>query len=258
MPELSDHVPNTPGWIDIGTDVAGAKAFYCGLFGWSTADAGPPEETGGYGFFTTDTGKMLAGYGPQQSPGPPFWSMYVMVESAADASAAVEAAGGQVVVPPMEVMDAGSMAVFSDAQGAFVSVWQPARHRGAEVVREPGAFTWCELATRDVAGSKAFYASVFGWGAETQGEGGPMPYTEFKLGGESIAGMMEMGGHMPAEVPPHWLVYFEVADTDAAVSSATSLGGSVVVPGTDFPGGRFAVVSDPQGATFGLMTPAPH
>jgi predicted enzyme related to lactoylglutathione lyase len=184
------------------------------------------------------------------------WTTYVIVLSAADVAAAVEGAGGSVVVSPMEVMDAGTMAVFTDAQGAFISVWQAAQHTGAQVVRQPGAFTWCELNTRDVPGSKAFYATVFGWGAETSGEGGPMPYTEFKLGGESIAGMMEMGPQMPAEVPPHWLVYIEVADTDGAVGRAASLGGSVVVPGTDFPGGRFAVVADPQGATFGVMTPS--
>jgi predicted enzyme related to lactoylglutathione lyase len=258
MPDVSKHIPNTPGWIDIGTDVAGAKSFYTGLFGWATADAGPVEETGGYGFFTTSSGRMLAGYGPQQNPGPPFWAMYVMVDSAADVTTKVTAAGGSVVVEPMQVFDQGTFAVFTDAGGAFFSVWQSDQHTGAQVVREPGAFTWCELNTRDVAGAKAFYGAVFGWGADTQGEGGPMPYTEFKLGGESIAGMMEMGGHMPAEVPPHWLVYIEVADTDAAVAKVSDLGGAVMVAGTDFPGGRFAVVGDPPGAAFGIMTPAPH
>jgi predicted enzyme related to lactoylglutathione lyase len=53
-------------------------------------------------------------------------------------------------------------------------------------------------------------------------------------------------------------VYVEVADTDAAVAKVSELGGAVMVPGTDFPGGRFAVVADPQGAPFGVMTPAPH
>jgi predicted enzyme related to lactoylglutathione lyase len=67
-----------------------------------------------------------------------------------------------------------------------------------------------------------------------------------------------MGGHLPAEVPPHWLVYVEVADTDAAVAKVSQLGGAVMVAGTDYPGGRFAVVGDPQGAAFGLMTPASH
>ena len=255
MPDVTTHVPMTPGWIDIGTDVEAAKAFYTSLFGWEAMEAGPPEESGGYGFFTKG-GRFVGGFGPQQNPGPPTWTTYVIVPSADDVAGKVEAAGGSVVMPPMAVMDQGTMAVFTDPSGAFFSVWQSGAHTGAQVVREPGAFTWCELNTRDVAGAKAFYASVFGWEAVTSGEDGPMPYTEFKIGGESVAGMMEMSEQVPAEVPPHWLVYIEVADTDAAVASATSLGGSVVVPATDFPGGRFAVIVDPQGATLGVMTPS--
>ena len=252
MPAVATHVPNTPGWFDIGTDTDGAKAFYTGLFGWTAQEAGPPEESGGYGFFLKD-GQMVAGYGPQQNPGPPFWTVYVIVGSADETAKRVEAAGGRVVLAPMAVMDQGTMAVFTDHQGAFFSVWQSGAHTGAQLVREPGAFTWAELNTRDLAGSKAFYEQVFGWGAVTSGEDGPMPYTEFKVGGESVAGCMTMADQVPAEVPPHWLAYVEVADADVAVEQATSLGASVVVPATDFPGGRFAIVSDPQGAMLGLM-----
>lgn len=250
MADVTDHTPMTPSWIDIGTDVEGAKAFYTGLFGWATEDAGPPEETGGYGFFTKD-GKMVAGYGPQQSPGPPFWATYISVPDADAVTKEVEAAGGQVVVAPMDVMDAGRMAVFTDTTGAFISAWQPGQHRGAQVVREAGAFSWCELATRDVPAAEAFYETVFGWGAHTHE--GAMPYSEFKLGGESIAGMMPMPDTMPAEVPPHWRIYIEVDDVDATAARAQELGGNVLLSGMDYPGGRLAVISDPQGATFGVM-----
>ena len=252
MPDVGEHVPNTPGWFDIGTDTDAAKAFYTGLFGWEAQAAGPPEESGGYGFFQKD-GKMVAGYGPQQNPGPPFWTTYVIVDSADDVAQKVEAAGGSVVVAPMAVMDQGTMAVFTDHQGAFISVWQSGQHTGAQVVRESGSFTWTELNTRDLAGSKAFYESVFGWAAETSGEDGPMPYTEFKVGGESVAGCMTMAEQVPAEVPPYWMPYVEVDDVDRAAERASSLGATVVVPATDFPGGRFAIVSDPQGAMLGLM-----
>jgi predicted enzyme related to lactoylglutathione lyase len=128
-------------------------------------------------------------------------------------------------------------------------------HRGAQVVQEPGAFTWAELDTRDVEGAKAFYGEVFGWGAESS-TGGDMPYTEFKVGGQSIAGMMDMPPGVPDEVPPYWLVYVAVEDVDAAVARVQELGGTAMMPGMDYPGGRFAVVADPQGATFGLMSGA--
>jgi uncharacterized protein len=256
MPERSEYAPGTPSWVDIGTDVDAAKQFYGALFGWGTQDAGPVEETGGYGFFTKD-GKLVAGYGPQQNPGPPFWSSYVNVADLADTTQRVRDAGGTVVVDPMQVMDAGSMAVYQDPQGAFISAWQPAGHLGAQVVNEPGAFSWNELNARDVAAAKAFYPAVFGWAHETH-EGGPMPYTEWKLGGESIAGMLPMPPGVPDMVPSHWLVYFAVDDSDAAAAKVQELGGSVMMPGIDSPAGKFSVVADPQGAAFAVITLQPR
>ena len=81
MPEMTSYAPGTPCWVDIGTDLDGAKPFYTGLFGWTTMDAGPVEETGGYGFFMKGD-KMVAGYGPQQNPGPPVWATYIAVADA--------------------------------------------------------------------------------------------------------------------------------------------------------------------------------
>ena len=81
MTQMIEFPPGVFSWADIGTDIEGAKSFYGPLFGWEAADAGPPEETGGYGFFTLD-GKLVCGYGPQQSPGPPFWACYVATDDA--------------------------------------------------------------------------------------------------------------------------------------------------------------------------------
>ncbi|MGH9040618.1 MAG: VOC family protein [Acidimicrobiia bacterium] len=251
MPERTEYTPGTPSWIDIGTDIEGAKQFYGGLFGWDSADAGPVEETGGYGFFLKN-GKMVGGYGPQQNPGPPVWATYVAVNDAEETAKRVEQAGGTVILAPMEVMGAGTMAVFQDPQGAFISVWQAGDHKGAQLVNETGTFCWNELNTRDVDGSKAFYTAAFGWDAHTS-EGGPMPYTEFQVEGNSIAGCMQMPPMIPAQVPPHWLVYFAVDDIDAAVAKVTELGGAVRMPGMDTPAGRIAVVGDPQGATFAVI-----
>ena len=251
MPERTEYAPGVPCWIDIGTDVEGAKSFYGSLFKWDCQDAGPPEQTGGYGFFTKN-GKMIAGYGPQQNPGPPFWSTYVWVSDADAASKEAEAAGGTVIMAPMDVMDAGRMAIFQDPQGGIISVWQAGTHKGAQLVNEPGALCWNELHSRDVEGSKAFYQSVFGWVPVTHADG-PMPYTEFQLGDQSIAGMMDMPPMIPAEVPTYWLVYFAVDDADATAAKAQKLGGQVLMPAMDIPVGRFAVLADPQGATFAVI-----
>lgn len=253
MPERTSYTPGTPSWVDIGTDVEGAKAFYQPLFGWEAAEAGPVEETGGYGFFLKGE-KMVAGYGPQQNPGPPVWSSYVSVDDAGKIAELVEANGGSVVMPPMAVMDAGSMAVFQDPTGAFFSVWQPGQHIGAQLVNEHGALSWNELNTRDLSASKAFYTEVFGWGVNESEH-----YTEFTLDGQSIAGMMNMPDAVPDQVPNNWLVYFWSDDVDATAAKARELGGQAMDP-FDIPGGggRIAILTDPQGATFAVAKMTQH
>jgi hypothetical protein len=249
--EMSSYEPGVPSWVDLGTpDIEKSAQFYSGLFGWNCPEG--PADAGGYRVCDIG-GKFVAGLGPQQNPGPPVWAVYVNVASADDTAGAVTANGGQVFVPPMDVMDAGRMAVFADPVGAVISVWQPGMHPGAQVVNEPGTFSWAELLTTDIAASKAFYGAVFGWGADTHGDG-PGAYTEWTVSGRSISGMMEKPPMMPAEVPPHWGVYFSVADTDAAVARVTELGGAVMNPPMDIEPGRFAVVADPAGAMFNVIT----
>ena len=182
---------------------------------------------------------------------PPAWMTYVNVIDADGTAKMVADAGGTVLMAPMDVLDQGRMAVFADPAGAVIAVWQAAAHKGAELVNEPVSYCWTELATRDVDGAKAFYSAVFGWDSATTT--GPMEYTEFKVDGDSIAGMFQMAGVMPDEVPPHWGVYFAVTDCDAAVDAATGLGASVAAPAMDVPVGRFATLIDPQGASFRVI-----
>lgn len=251
MTERSGYAAGMPSWVDIGADIDETKRFYGSLFGWVPEDAGPPEQTGGYGFFTKG-GKQVAGYGPKQSPGPPSWAVYIDVTNADEAAKKVEEAGGRVVAAPMDVMTAGRMVVLQDPSGAIFSVWQAGDHKGAQLAAEVGALCWVELNTRDVDAAKGFYPKVFGWKPETHE--GPMPYTEFKLGPESVAGMMSMPEQVPAGVPSHWLAYFGVEDVDASQSRAQQLGATVAMEPMDIPGGgRFSVLLDSQGAVFGLF-----
>ncbi len=78
-------------------------------------------------------------------------------------------------------------------------------------------------------------------------------YTEWQVNGRSVGGMMLKPPMMPAEVPPHWDVYFAVVDTDAAAARVAELGGSVLMPAMDIEPGRFAVVADPTGAVFNII-----
>ena len=179
---------------------------------------------------------------------PPVWSVYVSVEDADKTTALVEEAGGSVIVAPMTVGDMGRMAVYVDSTGAAFGVWQPMSHTGAEVIDSEGTFTWSELSSRDQKTAHTFYGRVFGWEPQVTPD-----YTEFQLGGTSVAGCMDMPEMVPAEVPSYWMPYFAAPDPAAKAQEAAALGASVLVPSMDFPGGTFSVVSDPHGATFGLL-----
>jgi predicted enzyme related to lactoylglutathione lyase len=254
---MPTYAPGTPSWVDLGSpDVEASKRFYGQLFGW-VANVAPQPEAMGYTMFALG-GKTVAGLGPLMNPQqPPAWSTYVSTENADATAAKVKEAGGQVLVAPMDVMDMGRFAVFMDAGGAAISVWQPKSYQGAELANAPGSFCWNELATRDMEGAKKFYQAVFGWGAKTQSMGGEGSYTEWQLGGKSIAGGMPMGSNFPPQVPPHWLTYFAVEDTDASIAKAQQLGGKSMMPAMDSPAGRFGVLQDPQGAIFAVIKVIP-
>lgn len=251
--EVESYEDGVPSWVDHSSpDPAKAGEFYSGLFGW-TVDVGPPEY-GGYAM-ARKAGKDVAGIGPLMGPGPTVWSTYVNVDSADDAAAKVTENGGQVLVAPMDVMEAGRMAIFMDPAGAVFGVWQPGAHKGAGLVNEDGTLTWNELVTSDVEGSKTFYGAVFGWGSASHEGGPPGGYTEWKLGDRTIGGMMAKPPGMPAEVPSYWGVYFVVSDVDATVAKATELGGDIFLPAFDSPQGRLAGIVDPFGARFSVINP---
>ena len=246
MPEASKYDHGVPSWVDIGTpDLAAGLRFYQDLFGWEAQDMG--EEAGRYNIVLKN-GRQVAAISPAQDPGPPRWTTYINVDDVDDIAKRVESAGGTVVVPPMDIMSAGRMAIFADTTGAVIAAWQPGEHTGAQLINEPGAFTWSELSTSDLAKSKAFYSEVFGWGW-----GGSDEYAEAQVNGRTIGGVMPRSPDMPAEVPDTWLVYFGSDDVDAQAKKASDKGATVVVQPTDIPNtGRFAVLIDPQGAAFAL------
>lgn len=254
MPDVSSPTPGTHCWVDLATsDVDASVAFYGGLFGWEHQLAGPPEQAGGYGFYMKGS-KMAAGVGPKQNEQQPVaWSTYVCSDDAKRTAEKVRTAGGQVLLEPFAVMEAGFLGVFADSAGAVFGVWQPGRHPGVEIAGEPGAMVWNELQTRDADGAKRFYGDVFGWEADTHEARTGAPYTEWKLNGTSIGGMIQMGEGFPPDLPSNWLVYFGAQDTGAAAARVSELGGNVLVPPTSLPAGTFAVAQDPQSAVFGLL-----
>jgi predicted enzyme related to lactoylglutathione lyase len=251
MPEFTTYAPGTPAWIDLGTtDLPAAARFYGDIFGWEAEDLG--EEAGHYTMMRV-RGKYVAGMGPLMDPAQPVaWSTYLATADIDETARKVTDAGGTLVSGPFDVFDAGRMAVFVDPTGAAILAWQARQHPGVQLANEANTLIWSELYTPDVERAKSFYEAAFGITSE---RAPAMDYTLLKVGDRPIGGMMAIGaGGVPAEVPPHWNVYFAVDDVDATVARVQELGGSTMVPPTDIPGvGRFAVVTDPQGASFSVM-----
>lgn len=249
MTHVTTHPPGTFCWIELMTsDSAGARSFYTGLFDWSVSE-NPMGEMGIYYIFRKDGADAAAMYqaGPDMQGVPPFWMSYISVEDTDAMTEKAKSLGGTVRMGPFDVMDHGRMTVLSDPQGAAFAIWQPKANPGVGVRDEVGALCWNELQARNLDAAKTFYPALFGWEMKDSPE-----YTEWRAGGQSIGGMLP--SHAPEPVPSFWLPYFAVADCDAAVARAQSLGGSVFAPAFDVPNvGRMAVLGDPQGAHFAII-----
>ena len=252
------YANGTPSWVDLGSpDIDASAAFYSGLFGWTTTEPGPVEETGGYRMFMQD-GKTVAGLGPAQNDQPIVWTTYLAVDDADKTAELVKSNGGMVFVEPFDVMDAGRMAIFADPSGGVFGVWQAGQHTGAELVNEPFSLSWNELLTRDLEGVKRFYQAAFGVETAEFPMGDGPPYTIIQVDGRGVAGMQTMGDDMPADMPSAWMTYFAVDDADAIAAKAASLGGRVTREPYDIPGvGRIAWLAGPHTEPFGIIKNAP-
>ncbi|MFC3998784.1 VOC family protein [Nocardiopsis sediminis] len=259
----TDFVFGSPCWLDLGApDVDAAAAFYGAVFDWEHKSAGP--DMGGYGFFQVG-GRTVAAVGPLTEEGArSAWTLYFSTSDADSTVRSAERSGGKVRAEPMEVGEEGRLAQLSDPQGADFAIWQPGRIRGLDAVSQPGALSWTELCTSDVAGAKAFYGALFGW----QTSDVPMPggqegtYTLITPSGQGEDLMQGGFVQLPDEyLPegPYWHPVFDVADTDATVARITSSGGNVQMGPEDVEGvGRLAVGTDPSGAEFVVLKPGPR
>jgi len=250
MVEMHAYPSGTPAWVDLRTsDVDDARRFYSGLFGWTVDAPDPAHHDSTAGMLD---GKMVAGLGPLTDHSAPAWMTYIAVDNAESTAKKAIGAGATVEQEVTDVAGAGRVAAFLDSVGASFGIWQAVDHPYAELVNEPNTLCWNELTTRDIDTARDFYRAVFGWGVRTNPFEGTV-YTEWKLGEHSVGGMIQMTDDWPDDIPPHWMTYFAVDDCDASADHAEELGGKVLDPPMDFPPGRFAVVSDPQGAVFSIL-----
>lgn len=255
---MEKHPAGNFCWVELGTtDQAGAKAFYGKLLGWQATDY-PMGPGGSYTMFRLEGRDAGAAYTlrpEMRAQGvPPHWMPYVAVASADETTQKAGRLGGTVLAPAFDVMDAGRMAVLRDPTGAVFSIWQAKRMPGIGIAGV-NTYCWADLSTPEPQRASEFYGELFGWQFMVSPQD-PSGYLHIRNGEEWIGGVPPASSR-PAGVPPHWMLWFEVADCDAAVATATAAGASVrMAPTTMERVGRIAVVADPQGAGFGMITSA--
>jgi predicted enzyme related to lactoylglutathione lyase len=252
MGKRASHAAGTFSWVDLATtDAAAARSFYAGLFGWEMeeSDAGDGaaytmcriEGDAVCGLFEIPEEMLAGGVGPT-------WTSYVTVASADATAARAEELGGGVVNDPLEVLDAGRMAVLRDPQGAVLAVWQPRTRIGAERVNDVGCLCMNELATSDIDAARSFYEGLFGWTTERlDTEGPPIVLARNGKTLNASLGPVEEGG------PSHWRPYFTVESTETAIERVRELGGRELLEPTDIFDGSIAIALDPQDAALGLF-----
>ena len=268
MTQTREYPQGVPCWVDreVG-DRAGAERFYRDLFGWEFANAMPPGAPGFYDIATLD-GADAAALGP--GDGTAGWMSYLACDDADATAAAIEAAGGSVLVAPQDAGPGGRAATCADPQGAVFRLWQARRRRGAQAVNVDGAWNFSDLHTPDPEASVAFYAKVFGWEVDPRLGAGMIRlpgYGDFVVATadpelfERNAGSPEgftdvIAGITTDASPAHWVIRFSVADRDASVRTVEGAGGRVISR-ADTEWTREAVVADPEGAEFVVSQYAP-
>ncbi|MEU0742974.1 VOC family protein [Streptomyces sp. NPDC006134] len=249
---MAVHPEGAPCWADaMVRDTEGAKRFYGEVLGWTFGEAS--SEYGDYTEAYAD-GKAVAAVVPPM-PGQEDrsqWCLYFASEDAAATADRIRDNGGRVLMEPVEADDFGTLCLARDPGGVLFGVWQAGRHEGFQATAEPGACCWAEVFTREPEKSDAFFPAVFSYRAKRM-EDVEVDFRVYDLGDRSVLGRMRMTEDFPPEVPSYINVYFAVADCDAAVAKATELGGVLRSGPMDTPFGRFAALSDPQGADFSVI-----
>lgn len=258
MPEFAKPVIGNFCWVEANLeDPDKGKGFYGELFGWASQDMPMPQ--GSYTMMHIG-GKHVAGIMklPEEAKkmgAPPHWMSYVAVEDVVAATAKSKDLGANVLVAPMQV-GPGTMSVIQDPTGGVLALWATKESMGTFLWGETNSLCWTELATTDTAKATTFYTGLFGWKTESMPMG-DFSYTVLKNGDQMVAGLMPQPAMLKG-APSMWTAYFLVADCDGTAAKAVKMGAIMLNPPTDIPNvGRFAVIRDPQGATFAILKGAP-
>ena len=254
-PPSQEHHAGKLIFVELVTpNLAVAKQFYGGLFGWTFRDI---QADGTEYAEALLGGRPVAGLIQKNLPANrhrrPAWLSFFSVGDIDAAKKAVLQNAGKVLFEPHSVPDRGREAVFADPQGAVFAALSSSSGDPPDVLAAPGDWIWSSLITTDPDTDAAFYQAIF-------------DYEVFELPASEGAEHLLLASRnyarasvnsMPAKRPdahPNWLNYIRVDDAVKMAEKVVALGGRVVVePRIDRHGGKVAVVADPLGALFGLL-----
>lgn len=254
---MPDHAPSGQfHWYELQTtDTAAAQAFYGAVVGWRAESMGP--QPGGYTTFNTDKGGVAGMRALEAGEGQPTWIGYVAVPDVDASVEQLQALGGVVRQPPVDVPDMLRFAVVFDPQGAPFAIYTGFGAGGPPQgdPGEPGYVGWRELMAQDGAEALGFYGKLFGWSQTSEFDMGPMGAYRLWTDGRGV----DAGGMMtrpPAFEGAPWRYYFQVEAIDAAAARIAAAGGRVVNGPMQVPTGLWVLgATDPQGAGFHLTSP---
>ena len=239
-------------------ELAAAKRFYAGLFGWTFRDI----QTGGLGIAYAEAsldGHVVAGLVHKEIPAgehrQPAWLTFIAVRDVDAAQQIALRQGAKLLFEPHSIPGRGREAVLADPQGAVFAVLDSTSGDPPDVLAAPGEWIWSSLITSDSDAGVAFYQALFDYEvfrlpADGDGDAGHLLLATDNYARASV-------NSLPVGKPnihPHWLNYVHVEDAVKTAAKLVALGGRVLVePRVDRHGGKLAVVADPQGAPFGLL-----
>ncbi len=244
VPAISDSGDWIHGkvvWHDLVTpNLAGAKSFYGGLFGWEFDDASDD-----YTLVKND-GRLIGGMAELRSSD--YTSYWVPLVSVRDVDRAVEnttAVGGERLVKSFNVPGRGRVGVLKDPHGAAFGVVKTVQGDPADRLPGVGDWMWNEVWTDEVDASAAFYSTNFGYDITNETVAGES-HTLLTTEAVPRVGVVKKSD---TRIPNVWVAYVRVADVNATVSKARSLGGTILLaPNAEVRNAKVAIIADPHGA----------
>ena len=246
---------NTFCWSELMTDnIEGSKKFYSDLFSWEFQTE--KMEKGEYIMGIANKAPVVGLFQKwdEHANLPNHWGNYLQVQDIEKSTKMVQEFGGKVCKGPFEIPGAGQMSVIQDSSKAFTSLFQKNPCKEPETKTSGiGYVCWNELGTHDIDKAKDFYQKLCGWSFRDEVVGG-LPYTIFSKNGNDVAGLYKLPPDAKS-TPPHWMTYFKVKDCYKSIEKVEKNSGKILIPAQAVEGvGTYAIIQDPFGASFGIIS----